>query len=129
MLLSAFLFKGTAAKVFDYCISFNECFYSEWILNEFETKLSKKFNIIPSDIEAIRAIIKSQFKLVYPLGDAPIICRDKDDNNILHAAISAKANYIITGDKDLLILKELSGLISLHKTSPGAGMRTTPLKW
>ncbi len=32
------------------------------------------------------------------------ICRDPDDNKIIECAIIAKALYIITGDKDLLVL-------------------------
>lgn len=31
-------------------------------------------------------------------------CRDPKDNFILNLAVSAKADYIVTGDKDLLIL-------------------------
>ncbi len=31
-------------------------------------------------------------------------CRDPEDNKFLELAVSSQANYIITGDKDLLIL-------------------------
>jgi uncharacterized protein len=34
------------------------------------------------------------------------ICRDPDDNMILDLAYEVKADFIITGDEDLLILKE-----------------------
>ncbi len=33
-------------------------------------------------------------------------CRDQKDNFILELAETCKAKYIITGDKDLLVLKE-----------------------
>jgi uncharacterized protein len=32
------------------------------------------------------------------------VCRDPDDDNVLSAAIAAVADYIVTGDKDLLVL-------------------------
>jgi len=38
------------------------------------------------------------------------ICRDPDDDNILAAAISGKCDCIITGDKDLLVLKQHEGI-------------------
>ncbi|MDG5800653.1 putative toxin-antitoxin system toxin component, PIN family [Marinilabiliaceae bacterium ANBcel2] len=34
-------------------------------------------------------------------------CRDKKDNYLLSLAIDSKADYLITGDKDLLILKSI----------------------
>ena len=33
---------------------------------------------------------------------------DKDDNDIIALAVSAKADLIITGDKDLLVLKNIN---------------------
>lgn len=38
------------------------------------------------------------------------ICRDHKDNAILACALEAAANYIVTGDKDLLVLKKFQGI-------------------
>ena len=38
------------------------------------------------------------------------ICRDPDDDQILSCALSAKADYLVTGDSDLLELKEFHGI-------------------
>ncbi|MBI3577621.1 putative toxin-antitoxin system toxin component, PIN family [Candidatus Gottesmanbacteria bacterium] len=38
------------------------------------------------------------------------ICRDPDDNQILALATDGKADYIITGDKDLLALGTIEGI-------------------
>ncbi|MFO8066809.1 MAG: putative toxin-antitoxin system toxin component, PIN family [Bacteroidales bacterium] len=35
------------------------------------------------------------------------ICRDKNDNFLLSLALDGKADYLITGDKDLLILNSI----------------------
>ncbi|MHB8089644.1 MAG: putative toxin-antitoxin system toxin component, PIN family, partial [Anaerolineaceae bacterium] len=43
------------------------------------------------------------------------ICRDKDDDNIIALAVSAGANFIVTGDKDLLVLKKY---LSIRIVSP-----------
>ena len=36
--------------------------------------------------------------------------RDKKDNKIIECAFDGKADYIVTGDPDLLILKEFKGI-------------------
>ncbi len=41
------------------------------------------------------------------------ISRDPDDNRILEAAYAANADYIVTGDADLLVLREFSGIAIL----------------
>lgn len=42
-------------------------------------------------------------------GQMPHVCRDPKDNHILHAARSITADAIVTGDQDLLILREYEG--------------------
>ena len=37
-------------------------------------------------------------------------CRDKDDDNILACAVEAAAEYLVTGDKDLLHMKTYKGI-------------------
>ncbi|MDR2577472.1 MAG: putative toxin-antitoxin system toxin component, PIN family [Chitinispirillales bacterium] len=39
-----------------------------------------------------------------------MICRDADDDIYLECALSGQADYIVTGDTDLLILKEYRGI-------------------
>ena len=33
------------------------------------------------------------------------ICRDPNDDMLIEAALTGGANYVVTGDKDLLVLK------------------------
>ena len=44
-------------------------------------------------------------KLIKVLSDIEI-CRDKKDNFLLNLAKDSEADYLITGDKDLLILEK-----------------------
>jgi putative PIN family toxin of toxin-antitoxin system len=37
-------------------------------------------------------------------------CRDAEDNKFLELAISGKANYIVSGDNDLLVLNPFRGI-------------------
>ena len=38
------------------------------------------------------------------------ICRDADDDNVLACALAAKADYLVTGDSDLLIIGIFRGI-------------------
>ena len=38
------------------------------------------------------------------------VCRDPDDNMVLECALAGHAQYIVSGDKDLLELKEFRGV-------------------
>ncbi len=38
------------------------------------------------------------------------VCRDPDDDRILACAVAAKADYLVSGDSDLLDLQEFLGI-------------------
>ena len=42
------------------------------------------------------------------------ICRDSDDDLILACARDAVADYVVTGDEDLLVLKNYEGISILN---------------
>ena len=44
------------------------------------------------------------------------VSRDPDDNRILEAAIAGAADYIVTGDQDLLVLREFEGIAIVTPT-------------
>lgn len=49
-------------------------------------------------------------RLVVPAPVHPPICRDSDDDKVIGCAIAAKAQWIVTGDNDLLVLRGLDGI-------------------
>ena len=56
------------------------------------------------------ALLLTRMLVVEPAGlDVPV-CRDKDDDNIIAAAVSSECDCIITGDNDLLVLQHFSGI-------------------
>lgn len=68
--------------------------------------------------EDIRNLLAQVAKLsvIVPLLSIPTVCRDPNDDVFLACAISGSADYIISGDKDLLELKNYEGIEIL---SPG----------
>lgn len=109
VLISSFLFKGFSADVLDYCKRSHKVYLSNWIVNEFIEKMEGKFKIPKERINYIIILINEFFTIIDPKCKLPELCRDKDDNNVLQLAEYINADYIITGDKDLIVLKEYKG--------------------
>jgi hypothetical protein len=69
-------------------------------------KFRKHFSI--DDIEEFLSLLYKSAQIVevhHTIKD----CRDEKDNFILETAIRGKADYIVTGDKDLLVLNPYRG--------------------
>ena len=50
--------------------------------------------------------MRMDFEVVNPRNSLKV-ARDDDDNRVLEAAITGKCEYIVTGDEDLLSLKNI----------------------
>ena len=59
--------------------------------------------------EALR-ILRDGFPWIEPPPLPIPVCRDVDDDWILATAVAAQAEYLITGDNDLLTLKTHAGV-------------------
>ncbi|MCX6198852.1 MAG: putative toxin-antitoxin system toxin component, PIN family [Bacteroidetes bacterium] len=105
ILISSFIFKGKAQSVHSYCVLYTDLYISKFLYDELFEKLEGKFSLDETSLEDIKTRTDSDFEMVVPSGTIPEICRDKDDNNILHLAKFIHADFIITGDHDLLDLK------------------------
>jgi len=85
-----------------------EALVCPFILEEFKEKLKKKFQIKPSDIKEALELINSACTLVFqeePEAPKEIYLRDQTDINVLLCALSGKADFLVTGDNDLLEIK------------------------
>ena len=118
VLIAAFISpKGISHEVFELCIHNHFLFASEFILTELKEKLKQNFFYNDKGIADVIDLISTKFKIVKIKGSKITVCRDEDDNNIIETAVSAKADIIITGDDDLLILKNYKDIeiISLRE--------------
>lgn len=105
VILAAFAGRGLANAVFELCLDKHEIIISEHILYEVQNNLQKKLKM-PKDkigiiVQYLREFcILSNYKKLDKMAS-----RDKEDDKILGLSEVAKPDYIITGDKDLLVLK------------------------
>lgn len=85
------------------------------IIREFEGSLVKKFKLTSTDISEISAIVsEAASEILHKLNPIPNICRDPNDDMIIACAIDAAADYIVTGDEDLLILKRYKDIVMIN---------------
>jgi putative PIN family toxin of toxin-antitoxin system len=113
VLLAAFLTEGVCAKLLTRARKqqFN-LITCPFILHEFERILTKKFSATKQEKEnALALITEAAQNIVHPSETPTGACRDKDDDNVLACALEADADYLVTGDKDLLQMKAFRGIL------------------
>lgn len=92
---------------------------SEKLIEELTNKItSRKFHkyFSISEAEKFIELLKQVSEIINPLPSVTI-CRDPKDNFLLDLAKHSKADYLITGDNDLLVVQnfENTKIISLNQ--------------
>ena len=78
---------------------------SRGILDELLTVLSAKFSRDKEEISRVAVILSEMAEWVVPSEKIQVL-NDDPDNRILECAVSGNADVIVTGDKELLRLRE-----------------------
>jgi putative PIN family toxin of toxin-antitoxin system len=80
-----------------------ELFLSRFILAEFERILRDKFRFTKRQADERVAAIRRMATLVEPTDRITLVTAKDDDNRILECALAARADYLVTGDKEHLL--------------------------
>ncbi len=110
VLIAAFISRGVCHELLEYCARHHRLVTSGFILDEFRDKMLNKFGMDPQDVTEAVDLIRKNADVVHPASIREHVSRDPDDDNILAAAVAGKSACIVTGDKDLLVLKEYAGI-------------------
>ena len=109
VLYAAFAAKGFCEELIDEAAGACELIWSDTLREEFESILARRHEIGPAARVALAAYVDlCEFVEPKPLSER--ICRDADDDVVLATALAGKADVIVTGDDDLLVLKEFRGI-------------------
>ena len=92
--------EGYERSVLDLALSGKlRMFVSEAILREYESVLRRpKFRLKPLDVLRSLRLLRAAAKVVAPYGQLNV-ARDPGDNRFLECAETAKADYLVTGNK------------------------------
>ena len=104
--ISGLTIEGLTFEVMVATLSEHQVFVSDAILKEVSKALRKKFKqpegLVQEQIDAI----ESRTELLEIHGTLQGVSRDPNDDHVLELCEIAKADYLISGDQDLLVLKK-----------------------
>jgi putative PIN family toxin of toxin-antitoxin system len=110
VIVAAFASHGLCESILELCLHSHEILLCDELLEETLTNLHHKIKLPNSIVEDVGALLREHSSMMRPVPLAADLCRDPDDVKVLGLAVSASADCIVTGDKDLLILKEFQGI-------------------
>lgn len=117
VLVSSFLSRtGVSRQLLQYADQEGVEFYvSDQILAETERvlnyeRLRKRYPYYDEDIASFLQLIASIAHVVNPLSPIEGVVRDPNDDMIVACAVEARAQYIVSRDKDLLSLGKYGGI-------------------
>lgn len=104
--------ESVPAQVFLHVIHHHQLLLSEALLDELYNVLQRaKFRPYFSTEEAAVFLqrVQESGAVIQPTATITA-CRDAKDNHLLELAVSGNADYLITGDDDLLVLNPFQGV-------------------
>jgi putative PIN family toxin of toxin-antitoxin system len=117
VIVAAFAARGLCESVMEVCLSEHEIVLSDELLDEILENLLEKIKLPSGVVDSIGELLREHASMLNPTSIAPAVCRDPDDIKALNLALASKADYIVTGDKDLLVLKKIEGIPILSPRS------------
>lgn len=112
VIVSAFGWRRAAHEIFKQCVSDHLTFFlSPSLLSEIKRVLAyPKFSFNQDEIDEFISIVIETAEIVESRIIIDFISKDPSDNRLLECAVTADCNYIISGDKHLLELKEFGNI-------------------
>ncbi len=112
VLVSAALLNGVPRSAFDKLLDGGTILLSVPVLLELADVLNRsKFDTYVTHGERMRFMV-SFLKIaeMIEINETFDVCRDPKDDKLLDLAVSGNANFLVTGDKDLLVLNPFHGI-------------------
>jgi putative PIN family toxin of toxin-antitoxin system len=92
VLIAAFIARGTCHELLEHSALRHTILISDFILNEFKTKLVSKFGFTAEEAAAATALVRTRAVLHSPEPLSEQVCRDRDDDKVLALAAATSAN-------------------------------------
>ena len=97
--------RGLCEALVELCLEHHHLIFCEGLLAEIEEKLRRKLKVPPAVVAEYLRVLRGNAEILEPERVPKSACRDPKDLMILGLVLPGKADAIITGDKDLLVLK------------------------
>ena len=106
VVIAAAASRGLCEAIVELCLEHHHLVLCEGILDEIEEKLRIKIKVSPPIIAEYLKILRHNAQIFEPEKVQKAVCRDPDDLMMLGLVAPGNADAIVTGDKDLLVIKE-----------------------
>ena len=109
VVIAALVAEGLCREVLHRAVRLRVLASSDGLMDELDDTLRRKFAITPATAAFVKAF-RQQIQIVEPASLPKPVCRDRDDDLVLATAVAASADFIVTGDDDLLVLGGYEGV-------------------
>jgi putative PIN family toxin of toxin-antitoxin system len=109
VLISAIAGRGLCEAVVEYCLEEHEIIVSDELLQDVRDKLLTKLKVSPTVVTEFCQLLKDNGKGRPAVRVPANACRDPDDLHLLGLAKANQAAFLVSGDKDLLVLGRYQG--------------------
>jgi uncharacterized protein len=106
VLASAFGTRGLCADVLQLILDKHELLTGELVIEELRRALSTKFGMSADIVKGYERFLRGYHVEPKPLHLLDLDLRERNDLIVVESAINAKAEILITGDKEMLALKK-----------------------
>jgi len=80
------------------------------LLDEFASVLLRRFQLTVAEVQRARQLVQDFSELVVITGQLRVVVEDPEDDKVVECAVVGNADYIVTGDKHLLALKQYGNI-------------------
>jgi uncharacterized protein len=106
VLISAVATRGLAADVFRAVLTEHTLLTGEVVIGEVRRVMKRKLQVPAAVIDEFEGLLREHEVVPKPKAPASFGVRDRDDQWVLASAIEARADVLVTGDKDLLAARK-----------------------
>jgi putative PIN family toxin of toxin-antitoxin system len=111
VIISALFWSGPPRRAVDLAVAGRfQVVTSAPLLAEIECVLAEDFRVPSKRLDDILADVLSYAEVVSPAQAVPVRVRDQADVKVIACAIGGRADFIVTGDRDLLALGEVGSI-------------------
>ncbi len=126
LISAALTSQGAPAKLVLCALARHRLVFSQATFDELRTRIYRpKFDRYISLEDRERLLRDFNACAVWvEAGEPGRYCRDRDDDHFIEAALKAQADYLVSGDKDLLEAPPVQGLhvVSVHQALEALGL-------
>jgi len=132
VLVAALATRGLCADVFRTVLASHELVVSQQVLDEVRRVLRVKLGVSPGQVADFVRLLEQEAEVAAPARLPEVELNDRDDLPILGAALAARAEVFVTGDREVAELRRVEGMrvvsprqfwegLKLHRQRRGSG--------